>query len=71
MPTNATTCEECEYYRELKSPMPGESWNRCSHKKRRIESSYISNLNVYGYANRVCEYYKVSWLQRILRRFRD
>ena len=58
MPVNETPCSSCKFFKELRSPMPGESWNRCSHKERRIETKYPCDLNSYGYAYDRCKHYQ-------------
>ena len=70
MPTNSTPCydKNCRYFIELYSPMPGESWNRCSHKKRRFPEKDTQKRNIiYGYGDHICKYYKRSPIKMLLK----
>ena len=74
MTTNPTPCENCTYFTELYSPYPGESWNRCSHVDRRINTKYPNSPSCsYGYADKQCGYYKISrsLLAVVIRFFRN
>ena len=70
MPTIKTPCSSCKFFKEIHSPMPGESWNRCKHKSRRLETEYNTPANSYGYADSVCELYKDNTLQTLRNLFK-
>lgn len=70
MPVNETPCEHCVFFKEIYSPQPVESWNRCSHIQRRlhdVEDKYKDiPVIAYGYADHKCAAYKESILTRVI-----
>lgn len=73
MPVNPTPCEPCKYYIEIRSPMPGECWNRCAHLARRVECDYRYRCpsNCYGYAYKRCGYFEQTPQGTLLRTVRQ
>lgn len=63
-------CRNCKFYKEVYSPMPGESWDRCKVEllegadKKDVNANklqYCSNLN----SNNDCRHYKQNLSSRL------